>query len=157
MATIRQNAIQQVKDMEQSYLEKLVVKSHDTHSHKWMEVTPDGRVRETEEADNNTTHWIDYPNKEVASIYNISNESCEACNCDICTMYRHAEDGKDAFIEDYGHTEEEWAYCNETSQDDAIDNYELDNGGLDGEGIREQMIEAIEEIKYGYFNDEDEN
>ena len=157
METLRQNAIQQVKDMENSYLMRLVVKSHSTNSHKWVEVTPDGNVHEAEEADNNTTHWIEYPNKEVASIFNINNESCEACGCDICVMYRHAEDGKEAFIEDYGHTEEEWAYCNETSQDEAIIEYELDNGGLDGEGIREQMIEAIEEINFGYFNDENGN
>lgn len=154
MATLRENAIQQVKDMEYDYLRSLVTKSHDTNSHKWMEVTPDGNVHETEEADNNTTHWIDYPNKEVATIFNINNESCEACNCDICVMYRHAEDGKEAFIEDYGHTEEEWDYCNETSLDDAILEFERDNDGLDGESIREQMIDAIEEIDYGYFDDE---
>lgn len=154
MATLRENAIQQVKDMEYDYLRSLVIKSHDTNSHKWMEVTPDGNVHETEEADNNTTHWIDYPNKEVATIFNINNESCEACNCDICVMYRHAEDGKEAFIEDYGHTEEEWDYCNETSLDDAILEFERDNDGLDGESIREQMIDAIEEIDYGYFDDE---
>lgn len=154
MKTIRQQAIQTIKDMDYSDLEALVVKSHDTNSHKWMEVTPGGKVRQAEEADNNSAHYINYPDKEVASIFNINDESCEACGCDICTMYRHAEDGKEAFIEDYGYTEDEWDYCNETSHDDAIVEYELINGGLDGESIREQMIEAIENIEHGYFDDE---
>ncbi len=156
MKTMRQKAIQQVKDMEYSYLKKLVVESHDTNSHKWMEVTPDGNVHETEEADNNTGHYISYPDKPVVSVFNINDESCEACNCDICVMYRHAEDGKEVFIEDYGHTEEEWDYCNKTSQDDAIVEYESGNGGLNAESIREQMIEAIEGIERGYFEDEEE-
>lgn len=152
--TLRQSAIHQVKNLEYSYLRRLVVMSHDTNSHKWIEVRPDGMVYQTEETDNNTTHWINYPNKEVASIFNINDESCEACNCDICRMYRHAEDGKEAFIDDYGHTEDEWNYCIVTNKDDAIVEYEIENGGLEGEGIREQMIDAIEEIEYGYFNDE---
>lgn len=147
----REKAIQQVKHIGYDYLRILVIKSHDTNSHKWMEVTPGGKVRKAEEADNNSAHYVSYPDKPVASIFNINDESCELCNCDICTMYRRFEDGKEAFIQDYGYTEEDWDYCNETSQDDAI----VDNGGLDGEGIREQMIDAIEEIEYGYFDDEE--
>ena len=96
--TIRQQAIQTIKDMDYSDLRELVVKSHDTNSHKWMEVYPDGSINEAEEADNNSAHYISYPDKEVATIFNINNESCEACGCDICVMYRHFSEGKEAFI-----------------------------------------------------------
>lgn len=151
--TMRQKAIDYVNDMSGEQLDHLLVCGHETNSHKWMEVEPDGTVHETEEADNNTTHWIKYTTKKVASIYNICDESAEACPCDICTMYRHFKDmDKEEFIECY--SEEDWDYCNETSLDDAILVFERDNGGLTGEDIREQMITAIEELEYGYFDDE---
>lgn len=135
-------------------LNDMVVRSHDMSTHQWVECMPNGTVHETEEADNNTSHWIDYPNKEVAAIYNICSASGEACNCDICTMYRHFEDmDKEEFIERY--SEDDWNYCNETSLDDAILDFERNNGGLTGEDIREQMIAAIEKIEHGYFDDEE--
>lgn len=151
--SLRHKAIAFVEEMTDDELDDMVVRSHDGTTHQWMEVEPDGTVHETEEIDNNTTHWIDYPTNEVPSIYNICSESAEACSCDICTMYRHFEDmDKEEFIESY--SEEDWDYCNETSLDDAILEFERDNGGLTGEDIREQMITAIEELEYGYFDDE---
>lgn len=155
MDTLREQAKGYVNAMSDDELEGMIVRAHKTNSHKWVECMPDGTVHKTEAADNNTTHWIKYPTKEVASIYNICDESAETCNCDICTMYRHFEDmDKEEFIERY--SEEDWDYCNETSLNDAILEFERDNGGLTGEDIREQMITAIEELEYGYFDDEDE-
>ena len=150
--TLRQKAIDFVNNMTDDEFDRLVVLGHDTHSHNWMEVYPNGNVHEAEEADNNTTHWIEYPKKSVASIYNIHNECAEACNCDICTMYRRFnDDEKESFIEDYG--QEEWDYCNQNNQMEAILDHEHDNGFY-GDDIREQMVSAIKDIEYGYFDDE---
>lgn len=152
--TIRQKAIDYINNMSDDELDRMVVCTHDTNSHKWMEVYPNGNVHETEEADNNTTHWIKYPTKKVACIWDIHQERAEACPCDICTMYRHFKDmDKEEFVGRY--SEEDWDYCNETNLDDAILEFERDNDGLYGEDIREQMIYAIEEIEYGYFDDEE--
>ena len=154
MKTNREKAIEYVNAMDIDNLEDMVVRTHGNLTHQWVEVYPNGIVHETEEPDNNTSHWIDYPNKAVANIYDICRESAEPCNCDICTMYRDFEDmDKEDFIECY--SEEDWDYCNENSREEAILNFESDNGGLSGEDIREQMVDAIKGIEYGYFDDED--
>lgn len=151
--SLRHKAIAFVEDMSDAELDDMVVRSHNGSTHQWMEVEPDGTVHETEEVDNNTTHWVEYPTKEVAAIYNICSESAEACSCDICVMYRwFSVEDKEEFIDRY--SEEDWDYCNENSLDDAILEFERDNNGLCGEDIREQMIDAIKEIEYGYFEDE---
>lgn len=153
-SSARQRALDAVYEWDVDELNDMIVRSHGANSHKWVECMPDGTVHETEEADNNTSHWLDYPNKEVATIYEICQERAGYCNCDICTMYRwFADEDKEEFIERY--SEEDWNYCNETSLSDAILDFERENDGLTGEAIREQMIDAIEEIEYGYFDDED--
>ena len=151
--SLRHKAIEFVEEMDDEKLDDMVVRAHDGSTHQWMQCFPDGTVSETEEVDNNTTHWIDYPDKAVANIYNICPASAGACSCDTCTMYRHFEDmSKEVFIDRY--SEEDWDYCNRTSLDDAILESERDNDGLCGGDIREEMISAIEEIEYGYFDDE---
>lgn len=156
MKTNREKAIEYINVMDVYDLNFLVVRAHDMRTHQWVECEPDGDIHEAEEVDNNTLHWIDYPNKEVAKIYDICQESAEPCNCDICTMYRDSEDmGKEEFVEHY--SEDDWNYCNETSLNDAILDFERENDGRTAEGIREQMIDAIKEIEYGYFDDEDED
>lgn len=152
-SSARQRALDAAYDWDIDNLNDMVVRSHDGSTHQWVECEPDGDIHKTEEVDNNTTHWIDYPNKAVASIYNICQESPEHCNCDVCTMYRwFSEENKGEFIERY--SEEDWDYCCENSLEEAILEFERDNDGLSGEGIREQMIDAIKEIEYGYFDDE---
>lgn len=152
--SLRRKAIEYVEEMSDEELDDMVVRSHDMSTHQWVECEPDGTVHETEEADNNTSHWIDYPNEEVATIYEICRESAGRCNCDTCTMYRHFADyDKDEFVDRY--SEDDWDYCNNTKLEEAILDYERENDGLTGEGIREQMMDAIEEIEYGYFDDED--
>lgn len=150
--TLRQKAIEFVNNMTDEELDRLIVMGHDTHSQKWMEVYPNGNVHETEEADNNTSHYISYPDKEVAGIYEIHSQCAEACNCDVCVMYRWFEnEDKEDFIERY--SEDDWNYCNENTLHDAILDCEHDNGNY-ADGIREQMIAAIEDIEHGYFDDE---
>lgn len=155
MKTNREKAIEYVNAMDIDMLDGMVVRRHDGSTHQWVECFPDGTVSETEEADNRTTHWINYSDKEVANIYDICKESAEHCNCDVCTMYEDFEDmDKDEFIERY--SEDDWDYCNENSREEAILNFESDNGGLSGVDIREQMVDGIKGIEYGYFYDEDE-
>ena len=152
MTTMRQKAIDFVNNMSDEELDRLLVCGHDTNSHKWVEVYPNGDVNETEEADNNTTHWIDYPKKQVACIFNICYESAESCNCPVCRLYNDFETlNHNAFYELY--SEKDWDYCNEHSRFDSIIDSEHDEGNY-SESIREQMLEAISEIEYGYFNDE---
>ena len=151
--TFREKAIEYVNKMTDEELDRLIIMGHDTHSCKWIEVYPNGTVHETEEADNNTSHYIQYPNKEVASIYMIHRECAEACNCEICTMFRWFEyESKEEFIERY--SENDWNYCNNKKLEEAILDQEHENG-LYSDDIREQMITAIEDIEYGYFDDEE--
>lgn len=155
MDTLREQAKAYVNAMSDDELHSMIVRGHDTNSHKWVECMPDGTVHETEEADNNTTHWIDYPHKAVATIYNIANECAEACNCDTCTMYRHvAEYDEEELVERWG--QETLDYYKTYSREQAL----LDDAreaGISSETIREQMLDAINEIEHGYFNDEDGN
>ena len=152
MTTMRQKAIDYVNGLTDEQLDRLLICGHDTNSHKWIEVYPDGTVNEAEEADNRTSHYINYPDKPVATIYNINDECAEACNCDVCTMYRRFLDcDKEEFIEDYG--QDDYDYCNENTQDEAILDHEHENGNY-GEDIRTQMLDAINEIEHGYFDDE---
>ena len=154
MKTNREKAIEHVNAMDIDELNDMVVRTHGALTHQWVEVYPNGTVHETEEPDNNTSHWIDYPNKAVCNIYDIRRESAQSCNCDICTMYDDFDNmDKDEFIERY--SKEEWEYCNVVSFDDAILEAERDNDGLTAEDIREQMISAIEKIEHGYFDDEE--
>ncbi len=150
MKTIREKAKENVQELSYETLHDWAVSEHTSRTHRWVEVHPDGDVSETEEADNNTTHWVDYPNKEVASIYEISAESCEPCNCDICCLYQDYEDGdKEEFL--CGHSEEDWEYCQENTLEQAL----RDNDSLkSASDIRDEMLDNIDEIYYGYFDDE---
>ncbi len=150
--TMRQKAIDYVNNMSDEELDRLLVEEHEYRTHKWMEVYPNGNVHETEEPDNRTSHYINYPDMEVANIYDIHPECAESCGCDICSMYRDFKDmDKEEFVDSY--SEEDWNYCNEHEREDAILDYEHDNGSY-GEDIREHMLSVINQIDYGYFDDE---
>lgn len=151
MKTIRQQAIEFVKKLDDEVLKNMLISSHTSTTHQWMQVYPDGSVSKTEEADNNTRHYVSYPDKEVANIYNISNANC-GCNCDICTLYNHFESlTKEEFLDI--HNEDDFDYCNTYTREEAIYDYCTENGAYP-EDIREQMLYAINEIEYGYFEDE---
>ena len=151
--TMRQKAIDYVNNMSAEELDGLLVEAHEYRTHKWMEVYPNGNVYETEEPDNLTRHYIKYPTKEVANIYDIRQERGESCGCEICSMYRDFKDmDKEEFVDSY--SEEDWNYCNKYEREDAIIYYEHDNDSC-GEDIRKHMLSAIDQIYYGYFDDED--
>lgn len=149
---IRDRAIKEVKNWEDDYLTELIFRSYLNHSHEWIEIETNGTIHEAEEADNNTTHWIDYPNKEVANIYNIHMESAEACNTEVCILYRDFEKmDKESFID--RHSLEEWEYVNDTDFKEAVIE-ELHCNSVFEDDVREEIVENIRNIKIGYFDDE---
>ena len=152
MKTIREQAKDFVNGLDYDTVNEWTIAQHSSMTHMWVQVYPDGQVSETEEADNNTTHWIDYPDKQVASIYEISRATAEPCGCDICTMYRHfEEEDKEDFIAMYG--EEDWEYCNETPYEEALRDCDMLKRNSD---ILHEMLDAIDNIDYGYFDDEND-
>lgn len=152
--TNREKAIQYVKELDDDFFSDLIVRSHNNQTHKWIEVYPNGNVHETEEADNNTSHWVEYPKKEVECIYDIHQESCEACSCDTCYEYRNFEElSKEEFIEEY--SEEAWNYWQKYGLESALLDVAHDNGVYE-EDIRDEIIRNIENIYHGYFDDEDD-
>lgn len=154
MKTYRQQAIDTVKSWKKEYLSELIVRSHNDLNHEFIEVYPDGKVYDTEEPDNNTTHWVSYPSKSVEIIYQIHYESCEACNCDVCHMFREYDHlDEDEFLNVYG--AEALSYCKSMTRDEAILSAAHDNGDYE-EDIRDNILSTLENIHYGYFEDEDE-
>lgn len=154
MKTIRQQVIEAIENFDRETLRNMAIREHTAQTHQWVEVHPAGDVTEAEEADNNTTHWVTYPDKAVASIYEISKATGEKCNCDACTMYNDyllavKYDDKESFIETY--SEEDWEYCKSHTIEDVLDDYEVLKGIED---IRDEMLEAVEAIQFGYFDDE---
>ena len=153
MKTLRSAAITAIKNMEYDYIRNLIVRGHKTNSHEWIEVLPNGTIKEAEEADNNSCHYISYPDKEVANIYDIHQQSAEQCGCDVCRMYRDfTELSKDEFVEQWD--EDIYDYVSSTDYEDAIVEDAHDNGIYEYD-IRQQIIDAINDIEFGYFDDEE--
>ncbi len=150
----REKAINAINNLDADVLKEYLIGSHSTRSHRWVEVEPDGEVHQTEECDNYSTHWIDYPHKEVAEIYEISRNSAEPCSCAMCREYRDFKSmDKEDFVESY--SQDSYEYWRDTDIDTALYDFETDNGRFP-EDIREEMIDAVDGIEYGYFDDEDD-
>ena len=146
--TNREKAKEFVNKMTTEDLEDFIVRGHTSQTHEWVECLPDGSIHETEEADNNTRHYISYPDTEVENIYDISRANC-GCNCDICTMYKHFEGlDEDEFEDAYGR--DMLDYCKTYTIEQAI----LDECGEFTKDVMYEMLDAIDEIPYGYFDDE---
>lgn len=144
----RELAKEQVRNYSTDYLNDIIVRGHTSETHEWVECLPNGSIHETEEADNNSRHYVSYPDKEVENIYNISDANC-GCNCDVCTMYKHFEGlDEDEFIDAYG--KDMLDYCKTYTLEQAI----LDECGEFTEDVRYEMLDAIDNIPYGYFNNE---
>ena len=119
MKTSKIKAIEFIENLDNDYIRSLIVKSHKTNSHEWVEVLPDGTVKEAEEADNNSCHYISYPDKEVANIYDIHQQSAEKCGCEVCRMYRDFNElTKEEFVENWN--KDIYDYVSSTGFEDAI-------------------------------------
>lgn len=150
--SLREQAIESIENEDDDFFRDIVLKGHETNSHKWLQCYPDGSISETEEADNNTRHYINYPDTEVANIYDIARESCESCGCDTCIAYRDFNEiEKDEFVEKWD--EDTWDYCHDTRYEDALVDDFYNAGGSFGD-IKADIIDAIKAIKNGYFDDE---
>lgn len=151
--TIREQVKQIIANYDDDKLEQMLVKQHTGTTHEWIEVYPDGDVHEAEEADDNTTHWIEYPKKAVATLYDICHPNDCQCDCDDCTMYERFEEmTKEEFIDRYD--EDVWEYCNTTSYEESIIDTNHDNG-IYADDVRQWMLDNLGEIEQGYFDDEE--
>lgn len=151
--SIREQAIETINNMDEQYFTDLVVRGHKTHSHEWVEVLPNGTIKEAEEADNNSSHYISYPDKEVANIYDIHQQSAEKCGCEVCRMYRDFNElTKEEFVENWN--KDIYDYVSSTDYEDAIMEDAHDNDIYEDD-VRQQMVDAVEEIAFGYFDDEE--
>lgn len=120
---------------------------HTSHNHIWIEVYPDGKVYQTEEVDMNTSHYLSYPDEEVQSILEIAN--CQYCDCDACASYKQSHDDDMDDQSFYDH----WGYNKEDVDEDFaqhLKDYEYYDYDM-----AENALNAIDEIPYGYFDDEE--
>jgi len=146
MKTLREIAKENASKLISENIDRYNELAHLSHNHIWLEAHPNGDVTEAEEADRNTTHWIDYPNKEVESIYTIAN--CEYCDCDVCASWQQSGDD-DITDEEF---ESRWGFSKEDVGNDFcshLRDYDAYNGD-----IEDDALAAIDDIEYGYFDDE---
>lgn len=141
--TAKEAAMQLITDNLDTYNEW----AHRCHTHVWIEVHPDGSVHQTEEANMQTCHYIDYPDNEVASILDIAR--CEYCDCDGCASYNQAFDDEI----DGEEFEERWGYPRKDVDQDFAQH--LKDCELYDYDMADNALAEIDEIPYGYFDDED--
>lgn len=150
--TNREKAKAQIQNFSEEYLTEIITAPHTSLTHRWIEVGADGIVHEAEAADNNTEHYISYPDLPVAIVYNICDAAGELCGCDDCVMYRRYEDfSEEEFVERYD--EDTLEYCKSHTHQESLLETANDNG-ISGEVIQREMLAHLEEIPYGYFSDE---
>lgn len=125
--------------------------SHTGNTHVWLCAGEDGDVWETEEADMQTNHYYDYPNNPIANILNICSCDSGYCDCDACLSWRDLEDDNisdEEFEQRWGcerdKKELEYGFASWLRDWDA---YYAD--------YAQDVIDAINDIEYGYFDDED--
>ena len=138
---IRTKVINAILNLDSRELRNIHVYSHTLHDHAYVGVYPDGDV----------INCID--GEDVECLYEITTGGY--CNCDICSLYSNYDSmDKDEFIESYG--EEEYQYCSDVAYEDALMEYNNENGIYDVT-IIDEMLEALDSIPYGYFEDEEED
>lgn len=125
--------------------------SHTGNTHIWLCAGCDGDVWETEEADMQTGHYYDYPHEPIANILDICTCDSGYCDCDACVSWRDLEDDNISDEE----FERRWG-CER-------DKKELEYGFASWlrdwdeyySDYAQDAINNINEIEYGYFDDED--
>ena len=143
---IREIAKKNVENFVDENLDRLNELTHASHNHLWIEVYPDGSVNLAEEASMQTSHWIEYGKKAVASVLEVA--TCQYCDCDACLSYKQAHD--DDVDEEEFH--DRWGYSKEEVGNDFsshlrdLESYDYD--------MPDKAMAAIDQIEYGYFDDE---
>lgn len=153
-------ARQQIQALSDKKINNWVVAQHHSSTHRWVEVYPNGDIVITEEADDNTSHYIDYPDTEVACLYEIASSNSWNCGCDTCAMYEQyweldndeysadaKEELREEFIEKWG--EEMLEYCEHNEWGDVI----LEEADINADDIRELMYQALNDIDDDYWED----
>lgn len=150
METIREQVKREIENYKYESLVRFLVKQHTSCTHQWLQVYPDGKICETEEADDYTSHYISYPDKEVACLYDIALSNACYCDCDTCKQYSDIDElDKEDFVYTWG--EDIYEYClHEPFEQGLIDECPA---GWHLDMIKE-MLETLNDIPYGYFDDE---
>ena len=146
MKTLREIAKENAAKIIDENLDRYNELSHLSHNHIWLEAMPDGTVHETEEASMQTYHYVKYSEQPVADILTIA--SCQYCDCDACASYKQAFDD-DVSSEDFS---EKWGYDRTDVDPDFathLRDYEMYNYDFE-----QDALDAIDDIDYGYFDDE---
>lgn len=151
--TIRERVKQAIESYDHDDIITWVVANHRSYSFQWVEVYPNGDINEAVETSIHTKHYINYPTKEVAKLYHIASDCDQFCNCDVCTMFNnHEVMTEEEFVKEW--SQEDYDFCEDTSRGEAIIDHWRDHGGCEDD-IIDEMLEALNAIPYGYFDDED--
>lgn len=135
------------------------IKSHCSNLCERLEVLPNGELMETAEPSDNTWHTIKGTTEPLRGLYRIYN-SC-GCNCDWCADYdryeNRIENPDDCTEEELAEAKEQLSFNEETKDYDSKEDYfsywiadtdEVSN-------VLDRMEENLEDIPYGYFDDEE--
>lgn len=142
----REIAKKNVKSCIEQDLNKLNEVAHTSHNHVWLEVYPDGNVSLAEEADMQTSHWVKYGEKAVATVLEVA--TCQYCDCDACASFAQAHDedvDEDEFLT-------RWGFEKKDVGDDFaqhLKEFEFFNYDLAADAVA-----AVDNIDFGYFDDE---
>lgn len=153
-STLRENLKNSLTSISDSIIQDWWVDKHTACSCKWVEVYPNGTWAVTEEVSANTTHWLDYPNKQIESIYHICDSSSQYCDCWVCTLNRDY-DNEEMTDEEF---EQEYEFTRESIKDDSFKQLVADyyhNKDVYECQVRDELINAVDNIEYGYFDDEE--
>ena len=146
METKREIAKENITKLINENIDRYNELSHTCHNYLWLEVYPDGTANETEEVSPMTTHWIDYPKKNVANVLSIAQGFY--CDCDACESYKQAFD--DEITDD--DFKSKWGY-DKGDVDKNFAQHLKDYEAYDYDMVG-NACDNIDDLYFGYFEDE---
>lgn len=144
--TLREIAKKNIESCIEQNINKLNELAHTSHNHVWLEVYPDGDVSLAEETDMQTSHWVKYGEKAVATVLEVA--TCQYCDCDACESFAQAHDedvDEDEFLTRWGF-----------SKEDVGDNFaqHLKDFEAFNYDMADDAVAAVNDVQFGYFDDE---
>lgn len=136
--TIREQVKKAIQEYDRDVIQSWLVCKHTSCYNQWVVVHPDGRIEEAEEG----------YEEDNERLYTISTE--DGCSCDTCRMYGNYDwMTEEEFIEEWD--EEDYAFCSDTPKATAIRRRLKES---DEDDVISEMLEALDEIPFDYFDDE---
>lgn len=136
--TIREQVKKAIQEYDRDVIQSWLVREHTSCYNQWVVVHPDGTITEAEEG----------YEEDNEILYCISTE--DGCSCDTCRMYGNYDwMTEEEFIEEWD--EEDYAFCSGTPKDTAI---RRRLKASDEDDVISEMLEALDEISFDYFDDE---